>query len=112
MSDVIYPRPYLIVCEGCHIIGEFDTPDDAFNAGWDAPPHFTVVTCCPDCSASEILIARSRQRSPFEGVDLAALATAMIEAGHASATIEQPTIEPSECKGNPCFKLKPTKPKT
>lgn len=107
MNDVVYPRPYRITCEGCGIVGEFDTPDAAFEAGWDAPPQFTVVTCCPNCSAAEILIARSQRVNSIDEADLRSLAQAMIEAGHARVTPHQPTIEPSDCGGNPCFRLKP-----
>ena len=109
MSDIIYPRPFYVTCEGCGAVGQFDTPEAAFQAGWDAPPHFTVITCCPNCSAAEILIARSQRGNSLQETDLRELALAMIEAGHAKVTIQE-TIEPSECGGNPCFRLKPKPP--
>ena len=27
------------------------TGEEAFERGWDAPPHFTQVVCCPLCPA-------------------------------------------------------------
>lgn len=45
-------------CEGCGTEATFVHADQAFNEGWDCPPHFTQIVTCPKCSSAEILIAR------------------------------------------------------
>lgn len=36
-------------CEGCSVEAEFNNHNEAFNAGWDCPPHFFTHITCPDC---------------------------------------------------------------
>lgn len=89
MSMILDPRPYQLICEGCKEVGRFKDADEAFNLGWDGPPQFTVVVCCPKCSAAEILIERDRRKTlcPLP-LTLQQLAEAMIAAGHARATVD------------------------
>lgn len=79
--------PYQLVCEGCGVIGRYRDAEAAFLDGWDGPPHFTVVVCCPRCSAAEILIERNRKHRLPRPLTLPELAQAMIMAGHASGTV-------------------------
>lgn len=37
-------------CQCCGFESDLDL-EEAFQAGWDAPPHFTVHVCCPLCPA-------------------------------------------------------------
>lgn len=37
-------------CLRCQTVGAFDNPQEAFDAGWDVWPYFTVVyPLCPQC---------------------------------------------------------------
>lgn len=41
-------RPVLLECACCKYTETFSNAEEAFEKGWDCPPHFTVV-CCPLC---------------------------------------------------------------
>ncbi len=43
-------------CQCCGFEQEFADGEAAFEAGWDAPPHFTMVICCNLCPASFIVL--------------------------------------------------------
>lgn len=43
-------------CQCCNFEAEFADGEAAFEAGWDAPPHFTRVVCCNLCPASFIVM--------------------------------------------------------
>lgn len=47
-----------LTCEGCGTVAVFTSADQAFNEGWDCPPHFTQVVTCDKCSSADILLAR------------------------------------------------------
>ncbi len=38
-------------CQCCGIEREFKDGEEAFQAGWDAPPHFSTHICCDICPA-------------------------------------------------------------
>jgi hypothetical protein len=42
----------ILTCECCGFSREFATGEEAFRAGWDAPPHFTQFVTCNLCPAS------------------------------------------------------------
>lgn len=46
-------------CDCCKFEQEFSTPDDAFRAGWDAPPHFNGFVCCNLCPAVCVVLGLS-----------------------------------------------------
>jgi len=39
-------------CQCCGHEELFENPEKAFQAGWDAPPHFTGYTACNLCPAA------------------------------------------------------------
>lgn len=41
----------LLKCQCCGFEQEFKDGEEAFQAGWDAPPHFTGFICCHLCPA-------------------------------------------------------------
>ncbi len=41
----------LLKCQCCGYEQEFKDGEEAFQAGWDAPPHFTGFICCHLCPA-------------------------------------------------------------
>lgn len=43
-------------CQCCGIEAEFADGEAAFEAGWDAPPHFTGYVCCNLCPAVAIIL--------------------------------------------------------
>jgi len=49
-----YDDPTALVCAGCGRAQTL-TPRRAFADGWDAPPHFTIVVCCPNCLSAVVL---------------------------------------------------------
>jgi hypothetical protein len=46
----------LLKCQCCGIQQEFGDGEDAFLAGWDAPPHFTGFVACNLCPAVCIVL--------------------------------------------------------
>lgn len=51
--------PVTFTCECCVRTETFASPQAAFDADWDAPPFFTVVTTCDRCLSSFLVLARS-----------------------------------------------------
>lgn len=47
--------PLKLKCECCGFEREFENGEEAFEAGWDAPPHFTQVVTCDLCPASGLV---------------------------------------------------------
>lgn len=54
----------ILTCQCCGFSKEFKDGEDAFNEGWDAPPHFTQVICCNLCPASFIVLGITDKHSP------------------------------------------------
>ena len=46
-------------CECCGRSETFESPQAAFDAGWDNLPFFTVVTTCDGCLSSFLVLGRS-----------------------------------------------------
>jgi hypothetical protein len=46
-----------LTCECCGFSQQFKDTNEAFRAGWDAPPHFTQVICCDLCPSSGIVLS-------------------------------------------------------
>jgi hypothetical protein len=46
--------PIALKCQ-CYGIEDSMGAEEAFEAGWDAPPHFTQVMCCPLCPSVAVL---------------------------------------------------------
>lgn len=44
-----------LTCECCGKQASLE-PEAAFQAGWDAPPYFTMVTVCPRCPSSRFIM--------------------------------------------------------
>jgi len=42
----------LLTCQCCSVTTEFVDAEEAFNKGWDAPPHFTGYISCNLCPIS------------------------------------------------------------
>lgn len=65
--------PAPLTCECCGHTEEL-TGKEAFDQGWDAPPHFTQVVCCPLCLSAPLVLgegnakhARAHERWEREG---------------------------------------------
>lgn len=43
-------------CQCCEFEQEFADGEAAFQAGWDAPPHFSQYICCDLCPAVCIVL--------------------------------------------------------
>ena len=52
-----------IKCQCCGLEQEFADGEQAFQAGWDAPPHFSQVVCCNLCPASGIAMGVSHNKA-------------------------------------------------
>lgn len=42
-------------CLYCDKEEEFEDPLEAFQAGWDVPPYFTIGPLCGDCPTTDYL---------------------------------------------------------
>lgn len=51
-------------CQCCDFVREFVDGEEAFEAGWDAPPHFTGVVCCNLCPASFVVLGLVEKHAP------------------------------------------------
>ena len=51
----------LYQCMCCGFVKYFDNGEDAFRAGWDAPPHFTGYVCCDLCPGSFVVLGMTHQ---------------------------------------------------
>ena len=47
-------------CQCCNHEQQFENAEEAFQAGWDAPPHFALV-CCDLCPASHLVLGISHE---------------------------------------------------
>lgn len=45
-----------LTCQCCGFKKEFPDGEAAFQAGWDAPPHFTGYVCCDLCPGSFVVL--------------------------------------------------------
>ena len=45
-----------LTCECCGYTQEFIDGEEAFQVGWDAPPHFTGYVCCDLCPGSFVVL--------------------------------------------------------
>ncbi len=43
-------------CQCCDFEQEFKDGEEAFQTGWDAPPHFTGYICCNLCPAVTVVL--------------------------------------------------------
>lgn len=50
-------------CQCCGIEREFADAEEAFKAGWDAPPHFTGHVCCHLCPAVCVVMGLSHSKA-------------------------------------------------
>jgi hypothetical protein len=46
----------VLKCQCCGFEQEFASAEEAFEAGWDAPPYFSDVICCGWCPASYLVL--------------------------------------------------------
>jgi hypothetical protein len=52
-----------IRCQCCGIEREFADSEEAFRAGWDAPPYFSQVVTCDLCPASGLVVGISHNKA-------------------------------------------------
>ncbi len=45
-----------LICQCCGFKAEFADSEAAFEAAWDAPPHFTGYVCCSLCPGSFVVM--------------------------------------------------------
>ena len=50
-------------CQCCQIEAEFKDGEEAFTAGWDAPPHFSQYISCNLCPAICIVLGKSHAKA-------------------------------------------------
>lgn len=50
-------------CQCCQFEQEFADGEAAFEAGWDAPPHFTGFVCCNLCPAVCVVLGLSHEQA-------------------------------------------------
>ncbi len=50
-------------CQCCGFEQEFDSQEAAFQAGWDAPPHFTGYVTCNLCPGVCIVMGLSHAKA-------------------------------------------------
>lgn len=50
-------------CQCCGFEREFENPEVAFEAGWDAPPHFTGYIACHLCPAVCIVLNLGHEKA-------------------------------------------------
>jgi hypothetical protein len=54
---------FMLRCQCCGIERQFSDEEDAFKAGWDAPPHFTGYICCDLCPAVCIVLGQPHTKA-------------------------------------------------
>ncbi len=52
-----------LTCICCKHEQEFESPEAAFNAGWDCEPYFTVAPLCNLCPTSTIVCGWSHEKA-------------------------------------------------
>ncbi len=45
-----------LTCQCCGFEQDFTDGEQAFNEGWDCPPHFTGYVCCNLCPGSFVVM--------------------------------------------------------
>jgi hypothetical protein len=50
-------------CQCCKIVKNFADEQAAFDAGWDAPPHFTTHVCCDLCPAVCVVLGATHSHA-------------------------------------------------
>ena len=60
-------------CMCCQFEQEFAGAEEAFDAGWDAPPHFTGIVCCDLCPASFVVMGCTHEHAAAPGAEIGAL---------------------------------------
>lgn len=50
-------------CDCCGFEQEFTDGEAAFEAGWDAPPHFTGFVCCHLCPAVCVVLGMPHNKA-------------------------------------------------
>lgn len=50
-------------CQCCGFEQDFLDGEEAFEAGWDAPPHFTTHVCCKICPAVCVVFGASHAKA-------------------------------------------------
>jgi len=50
-------------CQCCKIIKTFADNEAAFQAGWDAPPHFSMHICCDLCPAVCVVLGAGHEKA-------------------------------------------------
>jgi hypothetical protein len=50
-----------LTCVCCGFTQEFADGEAAFQAGWDAPPHFTGYVACNLCPAAFIVLGKTQE---------------------------------------------------
>lgn len=48
----------LLTCQCCGYEQKFKDGEEAFQEGWDAPPHFTGFICCHLCPAVCVVLGK------------------------------------------------------
>lgn len=50
-------------CECCGFEQEFTDGEEAFDKGWDAPPHFTGYVACDLCPATFVIFGEQHRHA-------------------------------------------------
>lgn len=53
-----------LTCDCCGFSQEFIDGEEAFEAGWDAPPHFSQYVSCNLCPGSWIVLGEIHKHGP------------------------------------------------
>ena len=53
----------IYTCQCCGFSAFFEDGEAAFEAGWDAPPHFTGYVCCNLCPGSFVVLGMTAQHA-------------------------------------------------
>ena len=58
------PDKITATCLCCGISQDFKDAEEAFNSGWDTPPHFTGYACCNLCPGSFVVLGVTEKHEP------------------------------------------------
>ncbi len=50
-----------LTCECCSHTETFADGEEAFQAGWDCPPHFSGYVCCGLCPGSFVVLGMTHK---------------------------------------------------
>lgn len=56
-----------VVCACCGYSKFFKTGQEAFDAGWDAPPAFTQIVVCNRCPSAFVMLGKEHPSCPGSG---------------------------------------------